>query len=188
MLGYLAMLFRRTKPRVANFDGEQPCVDVAGPHYARLLAELAQDHDLADAKSILRIIERRMDDAVKLANNRTHESLMQAHKEAVENETLLLAWANKYRPQAPPEKERRRLTELLQAILGFVAVIRLSFEGSSDEGPPRAEGGQVYVPLQRGMRSGPFCRSCYDREGRLYLLAHSSDPKVHMKCPGCELV
>src|SRR5437870_2539434 len=103
MKDFFARLFGKNRPRPAYFNGEPPDVNALSPLYARLLSGLAQDGVVADARNIVRFITRRMDAAVQLANQRSHESLVQAHKEAVETETLLLTWTDRYRPQAPPE-------------------------------------------------------------------------------------
>lgn len=187
MLRSLLQLFKRPKPRKPAFDGRMSEVNPQGGRIQELLRQFVEQGNPESAKQVLRFVNRRMDDAVRLASNKTYESLMQAHQEAVETETFLLAWSQRYQPEPPAGREKDLLQATYWEILGFIAVMRLSFSDIPLAGEREIEGNHFYVRLENGIGCGPFCGQCFAQTQKAYLLAHSPTEGVHMKCPNCEL-
>jgi hypothetical protein len=153
MLRSLFRLISRRKPRVPEFDGRLPEVDPQGLRIQELLRRFAEQGYPDSTKSVLRFVNTRMDDAVRVASNNTHATLMQAHQEAVETETFLLAWTQRYRPQPPKEPERSLLQRTYREILGFIAAMHLSFADMPLPGERQVEENAFYVSLGDGTRN-----------------------------------
>ena len=184
----ISRLFRNRPPRTPEFDGRFPEVSTESPRIQQMLDELALEDNPENSKTILTRVSDRMDAAVRLARQKSHEALMQAHQETVETQTLLLAWTNRFRPESPEPRERDLFRKTYMEVLAFMAVLRISFvDLPLPPSDPDDDGKHVYYPIRDHVRSGPFCSHCLRREGKPHLLAHSPDADIHLKCPNCEL-
>lgn len=117
----------------------------------------------------------------------THDSLMQAHQESVETESVYYAWIAKYRPEAPADEERKRFDATYLEILSYISLLRVSFADLPLPAELERVGNDLFVPLGDGKMSGPFCLKCFNVERKPYLLVHSSTKNIHLKCSICEL-
>ncbi|TWU11662.1 hypothetical protein CA54_04700 [Symmachiella macrocystis] len=90
MLRSLLQLFKRPKPRKPAFDGRMSEVNPQGGRIKELLRQFVEQGNQESTKQVLHFVNSRMDDAVRVESNKTHEALMQAHQEAVETETFFI--------------------------------------------------------------------------------------------------
>lgn len=187
MLKRIIDFFTRPKQRIPEFDGRLSEIDSRSSRIQELLQSISAWGDPQKAITILKVIDQRMNAAINLARFGSHDALMQAHQESVETETLILAWADRYRPRPTSDQEKKRLQKTYVEILGFIAVLRLEFTDAELPGTPLIDDKEVFVPISNGHQSGPFCKECYTKNKKLFLLAQSPTPDVHMKCPCCEL-
>lgn len=187
MLQLLTRFFQRQTNRAPDFDGRSPEVNQRSAHILGLLETVSSVGDPSQTETVMKWIHSRMDSSVRVARNKTHDAIMQAHQESVETEVVLYAWIAKYRPEAPAEAERRLFDKTYVEILSFISLLRISFADLPLPAELERVGNSLFLPLGGGRKSGPFCLKCFNVERKPYLLAHSPNDDVHLKCPICEL-